>query len=53
LIGGMVIDKYGARVAMVIVATICVAGHTVFGIGGYENSYSIMLLGRIIFGMGG
>ena len=38
---------------MIITASFCVVGHLIFGFGGYENSFSIMLAGRVVFGIGG
>lgn len=53
LIGGIVIDKYGARIALMISAMFCVLGQIVFGLGGYDNAFTVMIIGRIIFGFGG
>ena len=53
LIGGMLIDTRGPRFTLVLTATICVIGHFVFGIAGYKNIFSLMLIGRLIFGIGG
>jgi MFS family permease len=53
LIGGILIDKIGARVVLIITSTFCVLGQAIFGFGGYSNLFSIMLVGRIIFGIGG
>ena len=53
LLGGMMIDKIGARIVMMITACFCVLGHFIFGLGGYQNSFTIMLVGRIVFGIGG
>lgn len=53
LIGGMLIDKVGARIVLIITCSICVIGHAVYSFGGLENMFTIMLLGRIIFGVGG
>lgn len=53
LIGGMLIDKIGARIVLIITCSICVAGQIVYSFGGLENMFSVMLLGRIIFGIGG
>ena len=53
LLGGIVIDKYGARIALMISSMFCVLGHFIFGIGGYKNTFGIMLAGRMVFGIGG
>ena len=47
------IDKYGARVVLIITAGFCVVGHFVFGLAGLQNSFGLMLVGRIVFGVGG
>ncbi len=47
------IDKIGARSVLVITAVICVIGQAVFSMGGIGNVFGIMLLGRIVFGIGG
>ena len=47
------IDKIGARIVLMISAMFCVFGHLIFGFGGYENSFALMLAGRAVFGIGG
>jgi MFS family permease len=47
------IDKYGSRIVLIVTAVICVLGHFVFSIGGLENIWAVMLVGRILFGLGG
>ena len=49
----MLIDKIGARVVLCIVASICLAGQAVFGLGAFVNLFTLMLVGRVIFGIGG
>lgn len=53
LIGGILIDKIGARIVLIITAVFCVLGQIVFGFGGLANSFAVMLIGRIVFGIGG
>lgn len=53
LLGGIIIDKYGARIALMLSAMFCVLGQFIFGIGGYDNTFSVMIMGRIVFGIGG
>lgn len=53
LIGGMLIDKVGARLVMIVTCSICVLGQAVYSFGGLQNMFTIMLLGRIVFGIGG
>lgn len=53
LLGGILIDKIGARIVLIISAMFCVLGHLIFGFGGYRNVFGIMLVGRAVFGIGG
>lgn len=53
LIGGMLIDKIGARIVLIITCSICVVGQAIYSFGGLENIFGVMLLGRIVFGIGG
>lgn len=53
LIGGIIIDKYGARIALMLSAMFCVLGQIIWGFGGYENTFFVMLMGRVVFGIGG
>jgi len=50
--GGMLIDKIGVRVSILIFSTILILGQGIVVIGGYSLSYYTMLIGRGIFGMG-
>ena len=36
-----------------ITSMFCVLGHFIFGLGGYKNIFGLMLVGRIVFGIGG
>lgn len=53
IIGGMMIDKIGARIVLIITCSICVVGQAVYFFGGLNNAFAIMLLGRVLFGVGG
>lgn len=53
LLGGMLIDSKGPRIALILTASLCVVGQTIFGFGGLKNVWGIMLLGRVVFGLGG
>jgi len=53
LFGGIFLDKIGVRLGLLIFSFVVVIGQTLFMIGGYNKSYSLMLLGRIVFGLGG
>ena len=52
LVGGLLFDKIGTRNGLIMFTIILVAGQGIFMWGGYENSYTIMLVGRVIFGIG-
>jgi hypothetical protein len=49
----MLIDKIGARIVLIGTALICVIGHSIFSFGGIQNLLSVMLIGRVVFGIGG
>jgi len=53
LLGGVIIDKYGARIALILSAMFCVLGQIIWGFGGYQNTFYVMLIGRVVFGIGG
>ncbi|CAD8200988.1 unnamed protein product [Paramecium octaurelia] len=50
--GGILIDKIGVRISILIFSSILILGQTVVVIGGYTLSYGTMLAGRCIFGIG-
>ena len=45
-------DKIGNRTGIVLFSIILCLGQGLFTIGGYTMSFSLMVLGRIIFGIG-
>lgn len=45
LVGGMMIDKLGARVVLVFTAGLCTLGQAIFAAGGFKNYFWLMLLG--------
>jgi MFS family permease len=49
----MVIDKYGARIALMLSGMFCVLGQVIWGFGGYDNAFVVMMMGRVVFGIGG
>jgi len=53
LIGGIFLDKIGIRLGLVVFAFTILVGQTLFMIGGYTKTYWFMILGRVIFGLGG
>jgi MFS family permease len=38
---------------LIITCVICVIGQTIYSVGGLSNIWAVMLLGRVIFGIGG
>jgi len=53
LFGGIFVDKIGIRTGLIMFTVILTIGQGVFTIGGYKDSYLIMMIGRFIFGLGG
>ena len=53
IIGGILIDKIGARVVFLITLVFVMIGQLIFSWGGISNVFTIMLIGRLIFGFGG
>lgn len=53
IIGGVLMDKLGVRPGLIVFTVILTIGQLVFAIGGLHESFSIMMLGRFIFGLGG
>jgi MFS family permease len=52
MFGGLLFDMIGSRNGIFLFTTILVCGQGLFMIGGYQSSYSLMLVGRILYGMG-
>jgi MFS family permease len=53
LLGGVLIDKIGARVVFIITCAFCVAGQFICSAGAYQGYFWLMLVGRAVFGIGG
>jgi len=53
LFGGVMIDKIGIKLSLMIFTTIVTIGQMVFAIGGSSDSFALMMVGRFIFGLGG
>lgn len=53
LIGGVMLDQLGIRSGLLLFTVILTLGQFVFYLGGAKESYWLMLLGRVIFGIGG
>ena len=52
-IGGVVVDYLGVRIGIFFFSIMIVMGQTLVCVGGYLQSYVIMIMGRILFGLGG
>ena len=50
--GGLLIDKIGARLAILIFSTIILLGQLVCYFGALYSLFWLMIVGRVIFGMG-
>eukprot|EP01006_Ploeotia_vitrea_P057353 TRINITY_DN68171_c8_g5_i2.p1 TRINITY_DN68171_c8_g5~~TRINITY_DN68171_c8_g5_i2.p1 ORF type:complete len:627 (-),score=58.27 TRINITY_DN68171_c8_g5_i2:1005-2885(-) len=53
LLGGMLIDKLGLRSATLLFVTLILTGQIVFALGINWAIYPLMVVGRVIFGLGG
>jgi len=52
LIGGILSDKLGKRVTLLIFCAFLVIGQGIFALGGYNLSFNLMLIGRCVYGIG-
>ena len=52
LFGGYIIDRLGVRAVLIGTYCICLLGNIIFAIGGSNLSYTTILVGRSIFGIG-
>jgi len=52
LVGGIMFDKLGVRKGLIFFTAIVCIGQFLFMIGGRHMSFDLMLMGRIVFGMG-
>ena len=52
MFGGLLFDMIGSRNGILLFTVILVSGQGMFMLGGYKESYTLMLVGRILFGMG-
>ena len=54
IIGGYLMDSiFGIRLGTIIFATIIIGGQLIFGMGALFQSFSLMQVGRFVFGIGG
>jgi MFS family permease len=53
LFGGMFIDRFGVRVAVVFFTSLVAIGSMLFSVGLWSVSVPVLVVARVIFGMGG
>ena len=53
ILGGILIDKKGIRIGLIVFSGLIVFGQMFVMIGGYERSYACILFGRAIYAIGG
>ena len=52
-IGGTLVDQLGASFMVPVLASFCVVGQAIFTLGSAQKHWRLMLLGRIVYGLGG
>jgi nitrate/nitrite transporter NarK len=52
-VGGIIIDRLGVRVGIALFSFLLIIGQLVFTWGAASGDFTIMLIGRVIFGLGG
>ncbi|KAF8982549.1 hypothetical protein BGZ46_001079 [Entomortierella lignicola] len=53
LLGGLLVERYGTGPSSIVFTSIVIVGQTIVVIGGWIHSVKIMIIGFIIFGLGG
>lgn len=53
IVGGVLVDRVGATLMLVIFAGLVCIGQTIFSIGLTAKSFPLLVLGRFLFGLGG
>lgn len=53
LFGGIFLDKIGVRKGLLLFTAVLTFGQFIYTYGGYKADYTIMLIGRVVFGLGG
>ena len=53
IFGGILLDMIGLRFGIMLFSLILTLGQAIFTMGGYYRSYPLMLVGRVVFGLGG
>jgi MFS family permease len=52
LFGGILLDKIGARNGLLLFSFFLCIGQAIFTIGGFQKSFTIMIVGRFFYGCG-
>ena len=52
LVGGFLLDKIGTRRALILFTVMICLGQGLFMLGGYDENFWMMIIGRTIFGIG-
>jgi len=52
LITGVLMIKFGARIVYLFLSFIVVFGQIIFSLGSFQSSFNLMILGRMVFGIG-
>ena len=53
LFGGLFLDRIGIRLGMILFTCFVTLGQGVFMYGAYQDSFAILVVARVIFGLGG
>ena len=56
LFGGLMIDKMGIGISIIVFSSLLTAGQAVFAVGGFmanEAGFTVAIIGRVLFGLGG
>jgi len=51
--GGLILDKIGQRIGLILLVSILLISQIVFYLGAIWNNYFIILIGRFLMGIGG
>jgi len=52
LIGGIVVDRIGGGICLLVLATSCFVGHIIASVGVQRENWAVLLTGRFIYGLG-
>ena len=53
LFGGLLIDRMGIRIGVVLFSFLLIVGQFLVMMGGVTQNFSLMIVGRVVFGLGG